>query len=75
MTFVWTLVVFALAMAGIGLGVMLVGKPIRGSCGGLEVRDAEGELLNCGSCPVRERLGLEGGEPLTPAECRARQGG
>ncbi len=34
-TFVLAFVLIALAMLGLGLGVLRSGRPIRGSCGGL----------------------------------------
>jgi hypothetical protein len=56
-------VIFALAMLAIGIGVLLGGRPVRGSCGGAAIRDARGELLNCSACPARERLGEPGAPP------------
>ena len=38
--FLAVLVVFLLAALGLGLGLMLGGKPVKGSCGG----------LSCGAC-------------------------
>lgn len=67
-----TMGLFALAMVGIGVGVLLANKPIRGSCGGLAVRDADGELLNCADCPVRQEA-EESGAPLQ--ECEDRMAG
>lgn len=76
-TLLATVAIFALAMLGLGVGVLLANKPIRGSCGGLAVRDAEGELLNCASCPVREELAAEQGivsGALAPKDCREMAG-
>jgi hypothetical protein len=64
-TFLATLLVFALAFAGLALGVLLGRDPIRGSCGGLN-RLGLGRDCSCDSpCPRRkrelERLAAAGG--------------
>jgi len=57
----WLILVLAaaivgLAVLGMALGVMTTGRCLRGSCGGAEVRTADGRSLNCSSCPNRTRL-------------------
>jgi hypothetical protein len=54
-----TLAVFAVAMLAMGLGVMLTGRRLRGSCGGLA----------SGSC-VCKAQGIE-----IPADCPRKKGG
>ena len=44
---------FALCMAGLGLGVLLSNRELSGSCGG--VVDSEGEpIASCGACVKKE---------------------
>jgi len=60
-TFVLTFVVLMIVVLGMALGVMLMGKRIKGSCGGL---NAIGDADHCLVCnkeidpdsPLRERL-------------------
>lgn len=49
-----TLVFFAAIMLAMSLGVMLTGRCLRGSCGGPEILDPEGESLACDTCPMRK---------------------
>jgi hypothetical protein len=54
-TFLAALLLFALAFAGLALGILLGRDPIRGSCGGLRRLGLEGDC-NCASpCPRRRR--------------------
>ena len=49
-TFFLSLIIFLLAMAGLALGVIMGGTPLRGSCGGIScVKDA-----GCAACPKRK---------------------
>jgi hypothetical protein len=50
-----TVAAFAIAMLMLGVGVMLTGKCIRGTCGGDEVVDAAGEDLRCPTCPSKNK--------------------
>jgi len=50
-----TAVLFALAMAGLGIGAMTGRRCLRGSCGGAEARTADGLSLRCMVCPKRRR--------------------
>lgn len=52
--FLLTVVFFAFIVLAMSVGVMLSGRCIRGSCGGQAIYDAQGDMLNCDSCPVRE---------------------
>ena len=55
MAVIATLAVFALAMLGLGLGLFLTGRPLRGSCGGSQDEVCEGRSLSCMACPNRRR--------------------
>lgn len=65
-TILFTVVIFAVALAGMAIGVILSNRRIKGSCGGLaNMRDSEGNTL-CDACsnPSPECRG----EPLEQAE-------
>ncbi len=48
--FIITLVVFAIALAGMGIGVILSNRRIKGSCGGLAgFKDEQGNSI-CEAC-------------------------
>ena len=47
--------IIGLAVLGMALGVMTTGRCLRGSCGGPEVRLADGRSLSCAECPNRKR--------------------
>ena len=46
---------FGAAIGAMALGSKLTGRCLRGSCGGPEVRGADGEPLACATCPNRAR--------------------
>ena len=50
---------FAIAMAIMAVGLLSRNRCLRGSCGGPEVRDSQGESLRCGACPKREDDGAD----------------
>jgi hypothetical protein len=50
-----TLAIIGLAVLGMALGAMTTGRCLRGSCGGAEVRTADGSPLSCAGCPNRKR--------------------
>ena len=52
---VLAMAIVGLAVLGMALGVMTTGRCLRGSCGGAEVRTADGRSLNCADCPHRRR--------------------
>ncbi len=65
-TFAITFVVFAIAILGMAIGVILSNRRLRGSCGGLaNLRDSQGNTL-CEGCsnPLPECQG----EPLETTE-------
>ena len=47
--------IIGLAVLGMALGVMATGRCLRGSCGGAEMRIADGRSLSCATCPNRKR--------------------
>jgi hypothetical protein len=49
-----TFAIVGLAVLGMALGVMTTGRCLRGSCGGPEVRLADGRSLRCVGCPNRK---------------------
>jgi hypothetical protein len=51
--FLLSILVIAGVMAAMAIGVMLQGRCLRGSCGGPEALDADGESLACATCPSR----------------------
>jgi len=48
-----SVVLVGLAVAGMAIGVMFRRPCLRGSCGGRELRDAQGRSLSCATCPNR----------------------
>ncbi len=48
-----TIVFFALCMAGLGLGTIVAGRRLKGSCGA-DVVDSDGEVIACGACTKKE---------------------
>jgi hypothetical protein len=60
-TFLFTFGLFCMVMIGMSLGVMLMGKRIKGSCGGLNAISDADQCLVCKKeidpdSPLRERL-------------------
>ncbi len=51
--FILTVIFFGIIIAAMAVGVMFQGKCLAGSCGGAAIYDAQGEMLNCETCPVR----------------------
>lgn len=54
-TLLLTLVVFAFVMLAMAVGVIFRRPCLRGSCGGPEAFDADGESLTCATCPNRKK--------------------
>ena len=46
-----TILAIGILMAAMAVGVIFSRKSLRGSCGGADVVDCDGESLACGSCP------------------------
>lgn len=55
---------FGLAMAGLGVGVLLSDRTLKGSCGGEEVLGPDGNPLSCGACPKKEAEVCPSDDPL-----------
>ena len=43
------------AMLIMAVGVIFQKKSLRGSCGGSEIFDCDGEAISCGACPNRRK--------------------
>ena len=56
--FILTVVVVGLAMTAMGVGLIFSNRCLRGSCGGPEALNADGESLSCGACPNRQEKAL-----------------
>lgn len=50
-TFIFAFIILALLIAGMAIGVMLQGKPIKGSCGGMSALGIDTECDICGGDP------------------------
>jgi len=46
-----TILAIGMLMAAMAIGVIFTRKSLRGSCGGADVVDCDGESLSCGACP------------------------
>ena len=64
MELVLTIALMGLAMLGMSIGVLLSGRSLRGSCGGVDIVAVDGEVLSCGSCPKKEQAMCPTDEPL-----------
>lgn len=53
--FTITLVLLGVGLLAMAIGVIFRRPCLRGSCGGPEVRTADGESLSCATCPNRKR--------------------
>lgn len=61
-TFILAFILLGLVVVGMSLGVMLMGKTIKGSCGGLNAISDADKCLVCSKdidpdSPLKERLG------------------
>ncbi len=50
-TFLLALGLIVVAVAIMSVGLLSKNRCLRGSCGGPDVLDAQGESLRCGACP------------------------
>lgn len=64
-TFLLALGAVAVAMGIMAVGLLSRNRCLRGSCGGPDVLDANGESLRCGACPRNDEAGAEGGDQTT----------
>jgi uncharacterized protein len=63
-TFILTFLLLLLVVGGMSLGVMLMGKTIKGSCGGLNAISGADKCLVCNrpidpESPIRDKLGCK----------------
>lgn len=58
-TFVLAVVLIALLMAAMAVGVLLTGRPLRGSCGGPPLLGPDGEAMTCPDCDCQKDGGIE----------------
>ena len=56
---------FGIAMAIMAIGLLSKNRCLRGSCGGPDVLDAQGESLRCGACPRRDEQGATSDDQTT----------
>ena len=54
-----TVAAIAIVMLIMAVGVIFKRPCLRGSCGGPEIFDADGEALSCGACPRRKERECE----------------
>lgn len=56
-----TILVFGLAILGMSVGVILMGKSMKGSCGGISCGVDEGRISGCNFCsnPEEEKQACE----------------
>jgi len=64
MELVLSTAIFAVAMAGMGVGVLVSDRRLAGSCGGEAVLGPDGNPLNCGACPKNEAELCPSDDPL-----------
>jgi hypothetical protein len=55
--FLITAALIALIMLAMAVGVLFKNRCLRGSCGGLEVLDPNGDPVSCAACPNRTKSG------------------
>lgn len=56
--FVLTVIIVGVTMTAMGVGLIFGNRCLRGSCGGPELLDADGESLSCATCPNRKEKTL-----------------
>lgn len=54
MVFLLSFFIFLFFALSLGIGVLIKGKAIKGSCGGATTLGPDGEPLNCSTCPNRK---------------------
>ena len=66
-TFLLTLAVIGIAVGIMSIGLLSKNRCLRGSCGGSEVLDSQGESLRCGACPRKDdAAGIADGQTTLP---------
>ena len=50
-----TVAAIGFAMSIMAVGVIFQKKSLRGSCGGAEIFDCDGDPISCGACPNRRK--------------------
>lgn len=65
---------FGVIMLAMAVGVILSSRPLRGSCGGPALLDADGNPMTCPDCDCDAAVDVEGRGGRTPAD-RSRAGG
>lgn len=73
-TLLITFSLFAVVMAIMSVGVIFSGRCLRGSCGGPEVLDGNGEPISCAACPRRKQREQALDSGLVPLEGRRQSG-
>lgn len=63
-----TLGIFAFCMLIMSVGVLFSNRCLRGSCGGPDVLDADGNSLSCDTCPRRKKCEDEADQMLAAVE-------
>ncbi len=63
-----TLAVFAFCMLLMSVGLLFSNRCLRGSCGGPDVLNEDGESLSCDTCPRRRECEDEADEMLAAVE-------
>jgi hypothetical protein len=63
MLIVITAALIALIMLAMAVGVVFKNRCLRGSCGGPEILDPNGDPLSCATCPNRNKQ--EGNSPVS----------
>lgn len=67
LVFAITLVLLGAGVLAMAIGVFFRRPCLRGSCGGPEVRAADGESLSCATCPNRQRKPAPGAPGISVA--------
>lgn len=67
-TFLLALGLIVVAVAIMSVGLLSKNRCLRGSCGGPDVLDAQGESLRCGACPRNDEVAdmVDGQTTLPP---------
>lgn len=61
----------ALVMLAMAVGVLFKDRRLRGSCGGPDILDPDGEPLSCATCPNRKETEEDEPIPSAPSTVRS----